>query len=62
MSCTDDHPYYDKFGCISCPKYKQYFNLRYKLCQVCLFNEDFNINTHNCVDENGAAVWRKPSG
>lgn len=58
--CPVETPYYDGIQCIMCPSYKKYFNLRYDLCQVCMFDETLDVTSHNCLDSTGVPVWRKP--
>lgn len=43
-----------------CPNYKKYFNLRHRLCQVCLYGETLIGN--DCINSAGNKVWQEPVG
>lgn len=58
LYCPSVAPFYDNIQCIRCPAYKKYFNLRYKVCQVCLSNEKLEGN--DCINPQGNKVWQQP--
>lgn len=40
--CPAEKPYFDGINCIMCPNITPYFNLKYRRCEICPPNSEYN--------------------
>ena len=59
--CPTKTPYFDGQVCVTCPSDFPYFNLEYRMCQVCATGSKYDSGSHECLSNEGNIVSQKPN-